>query len=109
VVNPPQVRLGEVGAGNGLGDGSLILIPDDFLLMTFLAFLEAGGVAATLHLSTRVLEDPVLGPFDDAPANSALGVWAEIGIVRIGVSLSKLRIGAMKLSKACDQRYKISI
>jgi hypothetical protein len=47
-----------------------------------------------------------LGPFDNALANSALGFWAEIGIAGIGVSPSKLRIGAMKLSKACNQTYK---
>jgi hypothetical protein len=74
--------------------------------MTSLAFLEVGGVAATLHLPVRVLEDPALGPFDDAPAGSALGVRAEIGTVEIRVSPSKSSIGAMKLSKAYDQTYK---
>jgi hypothetical protein len=42
--------------------------------MTFLAFLEVGGVAAALHLLDRVLEDLMLGPFDDAPADLAFGV-----------------------------------
>jgi hypothetical protein len=50
MMNPPRVLLGGVEARYGSGAGSLILIPDDFLLMTFLAFLEAGRVAVTLHL-----------------------------------------------------------
>jgi hypothetical protein len=74
--------------------------------MTFLAFLEAGGVAVTLCLPAQVLEDPALGPFDDALADSALGIWAETGIARIRVLPSKSGIGAMKLSKAYDQTYK---
>jgi hypothetical protein len=71
-VHPPWVQLGGVGARDGLGDGSLILIPDDFLLMTFLALYEEGGVAMSLCFPAQVLEDPTLGPFDDAPADSAL-------------------------------------
>jgi hypothetical protein len=43
-----------------------------FLLVIFLAFLEVGGVTMTLHLPARVLEDPALGPFDDALVDSAL-------------------------------------
>jgi hypothetical protein len=84
-VNPPQVWLGGVGAGEGLGARSLVLIPGGLLLVIFLAFLEAGGVAVTLRLPTRVLEDPTLGHFHDVPADSTLGVWAEMGIAGIRV------------------------
>jgi hypothetical protein len=35
MVNLPQVSFGGVGAGDGLGAGSLILTPDVFLFMTF--------------------------------------------------------------------------
>jgi hypothetical protein len=45
---------------------------DDFLLMTFLALYEEGGVAMSLCFPAQVLEDPTLGPFDDAPADSTL-------------------------------------
>jgi hypothetical protein len=58
-----------------------------------------------LHLSARVFEDPALGPFDEAPTDLALGVWAEMGIARIDISPSKPRMRAMKLSKACEQAY----
>jgi hypothetical protein len=71
-VHPPWVQLGGVGAEDRLGDGSLILIPDDFLLMTFLALYEEGGVAMSLCFPTQVLEEPTLGPFDDAPGDSTL-------------------------------------
>jgi hypothetical protein len=62
----PQVWLGGVRVGEGLGVGSLILTPVGFLLVAFLAFLEVGGVSVAFHLLARVLEDPTLGPFDDA-------------------------------------------
>jgi hypothetical protein len=35
IVNLPQEPFGGVRAGAGLGVGSLILIPDNFLLTTF--------------------------------------------------------------------------
>jgi hypothetical protein len=105
MVNPPGVRLGGVGAEEGLGAGSLILTPDAFLLVIFLAFLEAGGVSVTLHLPSRVLEDPTLGPFDDALTDLALGARAETGTTKMGVSPSMLGICTIKLSKACDQIY----
>jgi hypothetical protein len=73
---------------------------------TFLAFLEAVGVAVTLRLPARVLEDPALGPFDDALADSTLGVRTEVETVGIGVSPLRPGIGEMKLSKACNQTYK---
>jgi hypothetical protein len=89
-----------------LGAGSLILILGVFLLVTFLSFWAVGGVAAALCLPARVLEDPALGPFDNAPADSALGVRAGRGTTEIGVSPSTHGIGTMKLSKVCDQTYK---
>jgi acetyl esterase/lipase len=103
MVNPPRVRFGGVGVGGGLAAWSLMLIPDSFLLVIFLAFLGIGGVAATLRLLARVLDDPMLGPFDDAPTDSALRVRTERGTTGIGVSPSKPRMRAMKLSKACSQ------
>jgi hypothetical protein len=63
------------------------LIPNTFLLTTFLAFLGVGEVEATLQLLARVLEDTTLGPFDNAPTDSALGVRAEREIAGIGVTL----------------------
>jgi hypothetical protein len=50
MVKPPQVRLGGVEAGAGVG--SLILSPDGFLLVTFLAFFVKGELAEALHLPT---------------------------------------------------------
>jgi hypothetical protein len=88
MANPLWVRFEGVGAGEALGKGSLILIPVTFLLITFLSFLGVGGVAAILHLPTRVLFDPTLGPFDNAPTDSTFGVWAERGTIGIGVSPS---------------------
>jgi hypothetical protein len=88
-----------------LGAGSLILTPHGFLLITFLAFLEA-GVSATFRLPTQVLEDPALGPFDDALAGSALGDRAETGTTIMGVSPSTPGVGTMMLSKACERVYK---
>jgi hypothetical protein len=41
-VNPPRVLLGGVRADDTFGVGSLILMPVDFLSMTFLA-LGGGG------------------------------------------------------------------
>jgi hypothetical protein len=48
------------------------LIPGVFLLTTFFAFWEAGGVVIALQLPTQVLVDSALGPFEDAPTVSAL-------------------------------------
>jgi hypothetical protein len=104
-VNPPRVWFGGVGAGEGLGAGSLILTPISFLLVTFLAFLGVGGVAVTLCLPARVLDVPTLGPCYDAPTGSTLKVQANRGTAVIGVSPTKLGIGAMKLSRACDEGY----
>jgi hypothetical protein len=103
MVIPPLVQLGGVRIGDGLGAGSLILIPGVLLLKTFLPFLEADRVAVTLHLPARVLEDPTLGPFDDMLVDSTLIVWAKKGTPGIGVSPSKPCMGAMKLSNACRQ------
>jgi hypothetical protein len=83
-----------------LRDGSLILIPDAFLLMTFQDFSRGGGVVAALRLLARFMEDPALGPIDESSADSALGVLSKIKIVGIGKSPSKLRMGEMKLSRA---------
>jgi hypothetical protein len=103
MVNPPRVRFGAVGAGEGLGVGSLILTPVGFFFVTFLAFLGADGVVATLNLPARVLDDPVLGPCDDALTDLTLRVQAERGTAGIGVSPSKSGIGSMKSSRVCNQ------
>jgi hypothetical protein len=81
----------------------MILTPAGFLLVTFLVFLGANGVAATLCLLARVLDDPALGTCDDVPTDSAHVVQVERGASTIGVSHSKLGIGAMKLSKVYKQ------
>jgi hypothetical protein len=89
-----------------LGARSLILTPVGFLLVTFLAFFGVGRVVTTLHLPARVFDDPAREPFDDAPTDLALRVWAERGIVGIGVPPSNLGMGVMKVSKACKHAYK---
>jgi hypothetical protein len=48
----------------------------------------------------------MLGPLDDEPADSTVGVQAQIGTSGIGISPSKPGIGVMKLSKACSQMFK---
>jgi hypothetical protein len=104
MVKPPQVRLGGVEAGAGVG--SLILSPDGFLLVTFLAFFAEGELAEALHLPTWVLEDPALGPFHEAPTVSVLRVWAKIGIVGISISPSKLGTEVVKLSRTYRHTYR---
>jgi hypothetical protein len=99
------VCLGGVEAGDGLEAGSLILIPTAFLLVAFFTFKAAGRVAVALCLLTRVLEDPTLGPFDDALVDSALGNGTEIGTMGIGISPLMLGMGSMKLSMAYNQAY----
>jgi hypothetical protein len=106
MVNLPRVRFGGVKAGEVLGAGSLIWIVVAFLLMTFLAFLGVGGVAATLRLPARVCDDPTLGPFDDVSTDSALGVWAEIATAGIGPSPSKPRMGVMSYPKPASKHIK---
>jgi hypothetical protein len=86
--------------------GYLILIPLVDLPMAPLVFFEGGGVVAALHLPARVLEDPTPGPAVESSADSPLGVRTEIGMARIRISPSKSRMGEIKLSKACTQRFK---
>jgi hypothetical protein len=81
----------------------MILTPAGFLLVTFLVFLGTNGVAVTLRLLARVLDDPALGTYGDVPTDSAHVVQVERGASTIGVSHSKLGIGAMKLSKVYKQ------
>jgi hypothetical protein len=69
IVNLPRVSFGGVGAGDGLGAGSLILTPDVFLFMTFRGFFRGGGVTTILHLLAQVREDPALGPADESSAD----------------------------------------
>jgi hypothetical protein len=54
-----------------------------------------------LRLLARVLVDPAQRPVAESSTDSALGVWAEIGMAKIGISPSKLGIGEIKLSNAC--------
>jgi hypothetical protein len=51
----------------------------------------------------RVFEAPTLALCDGSLADSSLGHRVEIGIARIGMSPSNLRMGEIKLSKACIQ------
>jgi hypothetical protein len=51
---------------------------------TILVFFEGGRVEVALHLPAQVLDDPALGPTEELLTDSALGVWAEIGMARIG-------------------------
>jgi hypothetical protein len=64
-VNLLRVVFRGVGAGDGLGAGSLILTLDAFLFTTFRDVFGGGGVTVALHLPARVLEDPTLGPTDE--------------------------------------------
>jgi hypothetical protein len=103
-VNLPRALFRGVGAGDGLGAGSLILTLDAFFLTTLCCFFGGGGggggVAVALRLLARVLEVPTLGPVGESPTDSALMVRAEIRAARIGMSPSKPGIGTMKLSRA---------
>jgi hypothetical protein len=74
--------------------------------VAFFAFGAASGVAIALHLPARVLDDPVLGPFDDAPTDLTLGDRTKTGTAGIGVSPLMLGMGAIKLSRAYNQAYK---
>jgi hypothetical protein len=101
MVNLPWVHFGGVGSGEGLGDRSLTLTPDAFLLTTFRGFFGGGGVAIALHLPARVLDDSTLGPVDESPTDSTLRVWAKIRTTGTGESPSKPWMEEMRLSKAC--------
>jgi hypothetical protein len=100
MVNPPQVHLGGVRVGDGL-----VLTLYTFLLMTLRIFFVGGRVATTLHFTAQVREDLALGPCDELLVDSPLRVWAEIRTAGMGDSPSMLGMGAMKLSKACNQMY----
>jgi hypothetical protein len=63
-------------------------------------------VVVALCLTSRVLEDPAPGLADESSVDSLLGVWAEIRTAGIGISLSNLGIGEIKLSRACIPRYR---
>jgi hypothetical protein len=76
-----------------------------FLLLAFHNFFGGGGVAATLRLPSRVFSDSTLGPFDEAPIDSALRVQADMRRTGIDVSPSKPGMGAIKLSRSCEQVY----
>jgi hypothetical protein len=56
-VNLPRGPFRGVGVEDDLGDGSLILTPNAFFLTTFRGFFRGGGVATSLRLPTRVIED----------------------------------------------------
>jgi hypothetical protein len=91
--------LEESGAEDGLG-------PDAFLFMAFRSFFGRGGVVTALHLPGQVRDDPALGSADESSADSTLGVRAKIGMARISASPSKLVIGEIKLSRACNCVYR---
>jgi hypothetical protein len=74
-VNLPRALFRGVGAGDGLGAGSLILTLDAFFLTTLCCFFGGGGgVAVALRLLARVLEVPTLGHVGESPTDSALMV-----------------------------------
>jgi hypothetical protein len=99
-MNPPQVRLGGIGAEGILGAGSLILRPIAFLFTAFLAFRGGAGMVAALRLLARVFEDPTLGPLDKAPIESVSGVQAETGTAGMGDPPAKLGMCDTKLYRA---------
>jgi hypothetical protein len=97
--------LGGVREEDGEGEDSLILMSLVDLLAVVLAFFGGKGGAAALCLPALVMEDLTLGLTVKSSANSPLGVWAEIGMVGIGISPSNLGIDEMKLSRAYIRRY----
>jgi hypothetical protein len=54
-------------------------------------------------LLDRVFEALALAPVEGSLTDSSLGGRAKIGTTGIGMSLSKLGTGEIKLSKACIQ------
>jgi hypothetical protein len=103
-VNPPWVRLGQVGAECILGASSLILRLIAFLLIAYLALGGGGEAVTTLALlPVRVFVDPTLAPLNEALTESALKARAETGIAGIGDPLSKPRMWDEKLSKAYNE------
>jgi hypothetical protein len=71
-MNLPRALFRGVGAGDGLGDGSLILTPIGFLPTTFWCFF-GGGVAAALHLPSQFFGDSALGSADESQPAWGLG------------------------------------
>jgi hypothetical protein len=50
----PPILSGGVRVGDGLGAGSLILIPDALFLTSFQGFFFLGGVSTAFRLRARV-------------------------------------------------------
>jgi hypothetical protein len=101
-LNLPTVLFGGVGAGDGLGAGSLILIVDALFLTFFWGFFFWGGVATALHLPARVLEDPAPWPTDESSADLALWVLAKNEFE----SLLKLGMVEKKLYGTCNWTWR---
>jgi hypothetical protein len=54
-----------------------------------------------LHFPARVIDDLTLGPTDESPTDSPLGVRADIGFTGFRICPSKPRIGEIKLLRTC--------
>jgi hypothetical protein len=67
-----------------LGVGSLILIPLKDFPVALLAFFWGVGMTAAFRLPARVSDALALAPADGSLADSPLGDWAEIGLLKKG-------------------------
>jgi PIN domain nuclease of toxin-antitoxin system len=69
--------------------------------MAFLVLFLGVRLAVTFHLPARVFEVSTLVLAEGSLVGLSLGDRAEIGMAGIRISMLKLGMGEMKLSRAC--------